>query len=158
MEVDGADGADGAGGKYNMSEAVKVVRTCQNLLGQDGTCPGLLLLHVGPNCKGTTIRFLTSPILPRSPLVHMYVPHTSVPSPGTTLKGRRLSHSKADDFRIQSLTTFQKSTHQRSSTPRDPSTHTSAASDKPRMQWHWSAWHYGTLLHHVDTHSWEAWW
>jgi hypothetical protein len=28
----------------------------------------------------------------------MYFPHTSVPSPGTTLKGRRLSYSKPDDF------------------------------------------------------------
>jgi hypothetical protein len=49
MEEDGADGADGARGEYRMSEAVKVVRTCQNLLGQDGTGLGLLLLHVGPN-------------------------------------------------------------------------------------------------------------
>jgi hypothetical protein len=49
MEADGADGADGAGGEYTVSEAVKMVRTCQNSLGQDGTCLGLLLLHVGPN-------------------------------------------------------------------------------------------------------------
>jgi hypothetical protein len=40
---------DGAGGEYKVSEAVKMVRTCQNSLGQDGTCLGLLLLHVGPN-------------------------------------------------------------------------------------------------------------
>jgi hypothetical protein len=45
----GADGADGAGSEYKVSEAVKAVRTCQNSLGQDGTCLGLLLLHVGPN-------------------------------------------------------------------------------------------------------------
>jgi hypothetical protein len=49
MEADRADRADGAGGEYKVSEAVKMVRTCQNLLGQDGTCLGLLLLHVGPN-------------------------------------------------------------------------------------------------------------
>jgi hypothetical protein len=46
MEADGADGADGAGGEYKVLEAVKVVRTCQNSLGQDGTCLGLLLLPV----------------------------------------------------------------------------------------------------------------
>jgi hypothetical protein len=33
-------------------EVVKVVRTCQNPLGQDGTRLGLLLLHVGPNSDG----------------------------------------------------------------------------------------------------------
>jgi hypothetical protein len=32
-----------------VSEAVKVVRTCQNLFELDGTHLGLLLLHVGPN-------------------------------------------------------------------------------------------------------------
>jgi hypothetical protein len=47
--ADGADGADGGGGEYKVSEVVKAVRTCQNSLGQDGTCLGLLLLHVGPN-------------------------------------------------------------------------------------------------------------
>jgi hypothetical protein len=51
-EVDGANRADGAGGEYKVSEAVKVVRTCQNLSGQDGTHLGLLLLHVGPNGDG----------------------------------------------------------------------------------------------------------
>jgi hypothetical protein len=44
-----ADGADGASGEYKVSEAIKAVRTRQNPLGQDGTCLGLLLLHVGPN-------------------------------------------------------------------------------------------------------------
>jgi hypothetical protein len=29
-----------------------VVRTCQKLSGQDGTCLGLLLPHVGPNGDG----------------------------------------------------------------------------------------------------------
>jgi hypothetical protein len=49
MEADGADGADGAGGEYKVLEAVKTVRTCQNLLGHNGTRLGLLLLLVGPN-------------------------------------------------------------------------------------------------------------
>jgi hypothetical protein len=42
-------GADGAGGEQSINtlEVVRAVRTCQNLSGQDGTCPGLLLLHVG---------------------------------------------------------------------------------------------------------------
>jgi hypothetical protein len=48
MEADGADGADGASGEYKVSEVVKMVRTCQNLLGQNGTRLGLLLLLVGP--------------------------------------------------------------------------------------------------------------
>jgi hypothetical protein len=49
-------------------------------------------------CKGTSVCFLTSPILPYSPLVHMYFSHTSAPSPGTTLKDRQLSYSKSDNF------------------------------------------------------------
>jgi hypothetical protein len=49
MEVDRADRADRASGECGVSEAVKMVRTCQNLLGQNGTRLGLLLLHVGPN-------------------------------------------------------------------------------------------------------------
>jgi hypothetical protein len=51
-EADRADRADRASSEYKVSEAVKVVRTCQNLLGQDGTCVGLLLLHVEPNSNG----------------------------------------------------------------------------------------------------------
>jgi hypothetical protein len=51
-EADGADGADGDGGEYKVSEAVKMIRTCQNSLGQNGTRLGLLLLHVGPNGDG----------------------------------------------------------------------------------------------------------
>jgi hypothetical protein len=42
----------GDGGEYKVSEVVKMVRTCQNLLGQNGTRLGLLLLHVGPNGNG----------------------------------------------------------------------------------------------------------
>jgi hypothetical protein len=37
-------------------------------------------------CEGTSVHFLTSPLLSYSPLVHMYFPHTFVPSPGTTHK------------------------------------------------------------------------
>jgi hypothetical protein len=59
-------------------------------------------------CKGTSVHFLTSPLLSYSPLVHMYFPHTFVPSPGTT--------PKADDFRIQSPMTFRMSTHRKSLT------------------------------------------
>jgi hypothetical protein len=60
----------------------------------------LILIDVtGVHCKGTTVRFLTSAILPCSPLVHMHVPHTSVPSQGTTLKGRRLSRSRPTECR-----------------------------------------------------------
>jgi hypothetical protein len=40
---------------------------------------------------------LSSPTLPYSPLVHMYLPHTSSPSIGPTLKGWQLSHSQSDD-------------------------------------------------------------
>jgi hypothetical protein len=34
-------------------------------------------------CKGTSICFLTLTLLSYSPLVHMYLSHTFVPSPGT---------------------------------------------------------------------------
>jgi hypothetical protein len=61
-------------------------------------------------CKGTSVRFLTSPLLSCSPLVYMYIPHTFVSSPGTT--------PKADNFRIQSPMTFWMSTHRKSSTSR----------------------------------------
>jgi hypothetical protein len=40
------DGADGATVNTHVLEAVKVVRTCQNSLGQNGTCLGSLLLLV----------------------------------------------------------------------------------------------------------------
>jgi hypothetical protein len=63
---------------------------------------------VSPYSKGTSVRFLTFPLLSYSPLVHMYFSHTFVPSPGTT--------PKADNLCIQSPTTFQMSTHQKSLT------------------------------------------
>jgi hypothetical protein len=47
-----ADRADRVSSEYKVSEAVKTVRTCQNSLGQNGTCLGLLLLLVGPNGNG----------------------------------------------------------------------------------------------------------
>jgi hypothetical protein len=37
---------------WRQSKQSELVRTCQNLSGQDGTCLGLLLLHVGPNGDG----------------------------------------------------------------------------------------------------------
>jgi hypothetical protein len=52
MEADRADGSGGAGSEYKVLEAVRMVRTCQNLLGQNGTHLGLLLLLVGPNGDG----------------------------------------------------------------------------------------------------------
>jgi hypothetical protein len=51
-EEHGADGTDRDGGEYTVLEAVKTVRTCQNLSEQNGTRLGLLLLHVGPNGDG----------------------------------------------------------------------------------------------------------
>jgi hypothetical protein len=48
-EADRADRADRAGSEDKVSEAVKAVRTCQNLLGWNGTHLGLLLLLVGPD-------------------------------------------------------------------------------------------------------------
>jgi hypothetical protein len=51
-EADRADRADRDSGEYKVLEAVKMVRTCQNPLGQNGTHLGLLLLHVGPNGDG----------------------------------------------------------------------------------------------------------
>jgi hypothetical protein len=48
-EADRADGDNGDSGEYKVSEMVKMVRTCQNLLGQNGSHLWLLLLHVGPN-------------------------------------------------------------------------------------------------------------
>jgi hypothetical protein len=41
--------------------------------------------------------------------------------------------------------------------PTSPSTHTSTASDRLRTHWDRSAWCYGTLCHHVDSHIWETW-
>jgi hypothetical protein len=46
------DGANGANSEDKVSEGVKMVRTCQNSLGQNGTRLGLLLLLVGPNGDG----------------------------------------------------------------------------------------------------------
>jgi hypothetical protein len=39
-----------------------------------------------PTCKETSVCFLTSPLLSYSPPVHMYIPNTFVPSPGTIPK------------------------------------------------------------------------
>jgi hypothetical protein len=57
-------------------------------------------------CKGTSVHFCLLPSSLLLSLVHMYFPHTSVPSPGTKLKVQRLSYSKSDDCHIQSLMTF----------------------------------------------------
>jgi hypothetical protein len=89
---------------------------------------------------------LSSPILPYSPLVYMYFHHH--------LQG---PHSKADDLRTHSPTTLQKLTPGCRQLPASPPALTSTASDELRTHWDRSAWHYGTLHHHVDTHIWEAW-
>jgi hypothetical protein len=55
-------------------------------------------------CKGTSIRFLTSPVLSHSTLVHMY-------SPSPPLYYLQGSYLKPTTSRPECLTTFQKSTH-----------------------------------------------
>jgi hypothetical protein len=55
MEAEvGIGSRDSRGGtlEVEVEVAVKTVRTCQNLLAQNGTCLGLLLLYVGPNGDG----------------------------------------------------------------------------------------------------------
>jgi hypothetical protein len=83
-----------------------------------------------------TLSICTSPI----PLHHLQGPH-----------------SKADDFCTHNPMTFQKSAHQLSPTSVSPSTHNLAVSDWLGTYWDRSAWHYGTLYHHLGTHLWEAW-
>jgi hypothetical protein len=56
-------------------------------------------------CKGTSIRFLTSPVLSHSTLVYMY-------SPSPPLYYLQGSYLKPTTFRPECPTTFQKSTHQ----------------------------------------------
>jgi hypothetical protein len=89
-------------------------------------------------CKGTSIHFLTLTLLSYSPLVHMYLSHTFVPSPGTiptkpmtlVLKVRWLSGRR--------LTTSCRH-------PVFSSAHTSAALDKHRIHGGTSTWYHGTL-------------
>jgi hypothetical protein len=64
--------------------------------------------HLRPPVRGhpsVSLPLLSSPLLlsPSTPLVYMYTPYTSVPSPGTP--------PKADDLCIQSLTTFRSFFH-----------------------------------------------
>jgi hypothetical protein len=56
-------------------------------------------------CKGTSVRFLTSPLLSHFPPVHMYFPYSLL----YHLQGLYL---KPTTFRPDGPTTFQKSTHQ----------------------------------------------
>jgi hypothetical protein len=91
-------GAEGLGQVVTPLAAFLIL---QSLLSAECSLPQFRHLLCG-HCKGTSIHFLTSPPLPYSPLVHIYFPHTSVPSPGTT--------PKADDSRIQSPMTLQMST------------------------------------------------
>jgi hypothetical protein len=68
--------------------------------------------HQCQGCKGTSVHFLTYPLLSYYP-PHLPLSICILPIPLYHLQG---PHSKADDFRIQSPMTFQKSTHQMSST------------------------------------------
>jgi hypothetical protein len=105
-----------------------------------------------PLCKGTSVHFLTYPRLSYYP-PHLPLSICILPIPLHHLQG---PHSKADDFHIQSLMTFQKSTHQML-----PTSHVLLclylscirASDT-LGQVCMTLW---TLRHHVDTHLWEAW-
>jgi hypothetical protein len=70
------------------------------------------LIYTSTLCKGTSVHFLTYPFL------SYYPPHLSLsicilPIPLHHLQG---PHSEANNFCTQSLMTFQKSTHQMSST------------------------------------------
>jgi hypothetical protein len=58
-------------------------------------------------CKGTSVLFLTSPLLSSPPLpspplssppVHMYIPNTFVPSPGTIPTADNFHTQRSDDF------------------------------------------------------------
>jgi hypothetical protein len=64
-------------------------------------------------CKGTSVHFLTSHILSHSPPVHMY-------SPSSPLYYRQGSYLRPTTSRPNCPTTFQKSTHQQSSTSHVP--------------------------------------
>jgi hypothetical protein len=118
---------------------------------QGPSIPQAALVIHPHKCKGTSVHFLTSPILSYSPPVHMY----STSSPLYYLQGL---HSKTDNLRTHSPITLQKSTPRCRSLSASPPALTSTASDEPRTHRDRSAWHYGTLCHHVDTHLWEAWW
>jgi hypothetical protein len=89
-------------------------------------------------CKGTSVHFLTSPLLSYSPPVHMYFPlHLCAISRDHT-QSRQLSYPMVWWLSRGRLTRCR-----RLSAP--SSTRTSAASDKPRTHWDRSVWHYGTL-------------
>jgi hypothetical protein len=64
-------------------------------------------------CKGTSVHFITSPLLSHSPPVHMYSPS----SPLYYLQG---PHLKPMTSMPDGPTTFQRLTHQMSSTTRIP--------------------------------------
>jgi hypothetical protein len=104
--------------------------------------------HTG--CKGTSVRFLTFPLLSSIILHSPLLSHTHsclyVLSP-TLCTIPRYQTLEVDDSRA-----YYRRQH---STP--PSALTSEASDKLRTHWDRSARHYGTLRHHVDAHIGEAW-
>jgi hypothetical protein len=57
-QMEQTEGRAGGEQSINTLEVVRAVRTCQNLSGQDETCLGLLLLHVGPNGDRFGVRHL----------------------------------------------------------------------------------------------------
>jgi hypothetical protein len=108
-------------------------------------------LHWYHYCKGTSVHFLTSSLLSYTPPVYMY----SLSSPLYHLQGLHLQLTT-------SIPMAQRLPRRR---PTGSRRHLS-----PLTAWTWmalhksqthrdrSAWHYGTLRHHVDTHIGEAWW
>jgi hypothetical protein len=103
------------------------------------------------HCKGTSVCFITSPLLSYSPPVHMY----SLSSPLYHLQGLHLKPTT-------SILTVQQLPRRRLTRSRwHPFSFTAGTWTAPHelgMHWDRSTWHYGTLHHHVDTHLWEAWW
>jgi hypothetical protein len=94
------------------------------------------------HCKGTSVHFLTSPLISHFPLsICIPHPHLCTISKDYTYS-RWLSRSRLTNNRRL---------------PDSHSARTLAASDEPQTHWDRFAWHYGTLRHHMDTHIWEAW-
>jgi hypothetical protein len=91
-----------------------------------------------------SIPYLTSPFLlyPSISPIHMYIPHTSVPSPGTTPKANNLP-----DINSPKSLTFCSFL----------CSYLSSILDKHQTHWDRPMWHYGTLCCHVDAYLWEAW-
>jgi hypothetical protein len=129
--------------------------TIQNTDFIPGLCKAISCQHkLGQchrQCKGTSVCFLTSSLLSYSPLfICISFPYLCTISRDYTYSRRLLSwwpddfldvdSPEVDDFRPL-LTAW-----------------TWTAPHESRTHWDRSAWHYGTLCHHMDTYLWEAWW